>query len=331
MWLVIVLYCLSNDSGGSWGSNGVSSSGKSWGSSVGGSNSWGSSSISNTGNSWGSSDSGNWGVRDSVDWGGVSSHNSLGGVGLNGGVVDVWGLDNLLDWVDLVWSWDMDGSWDWDLVWLGNWLLNNDLTGNSSWDGNWDINVVFVDLDLWDDVGDLWGDSGVGSDWGSNSGLGHGISWGRTSWDWCRWDGSIWCWGSWDSWGWEGSGLNEVLWGSGNIRGGWLGDSFMSGNSVLVSSNNGSDSSLDGSLSNDTVFNSVLNNSWSSGVAVVGLSNNSRGVGNSGTDNGTSTNTGVSQVSNSDVGGSSSDTGHEGTGNHKSVHVFLSCSEVTPM
>merc|ERR1719481_2316433 len=201
----------------------------------------------------------------------------------------------------------MDGSWDWDLVWLGNWLLNNDLTGNSSWDGNWDINVVFVDLDLGDDVGDLWGDSGVGSDWGSNSGLGHGISWG-----WCRWDGSIRCWGSWDSWGWEGSGLNEVLWGSGNIRGGWLRDSFMSGNSVLVSSNNGSDSSLDGSLSNDTVFNSVLNNGWSSGVAVVGLSNNSRGVGN----------TGVSQVSNSDVGGSSSDTGHEGTGNHKSVHVF---------
>merc|ERR1712168_1335183 len=115
MWLVIVLCCLSNDSGGSWGSN-------SWGSGV------------STGNSWGSSDSGNWGVRDSVDWGGMSSHNSLGGVGLNGGVVDVWGLDNLLDWVDLVWSWDMDGSWDWNLVWLGNWLLDKDL----SWDGSWD-------------------------------------------------------------------------------------------------------------------------------------------------------------------------------------------------
>merc|ERR1719402_229350 len=84
---MVLLCCLSNDSGGSWGSNGVSmssnswgsgvSSGKSWGSSVGGSDSWGSSSISNTGNSWGSSDS-NWGVRDSVDWGGMSSHNSLG-------------------------------------------------------------------------------------------------------------------------------------------------------------------------------------------------------------------------------------------------------------
>merc|ERR1712198_812418 len=98
--MVVLLGCLSNDSGGIWGSNGVSggsnswgsgvSSGKSWGSSVGGSSNWGSGSVSNTGDSWGSSDGSNWGVRDSVDWGSMSSHNSLGGVSLNGGVVDVW-------------------------------------------------------------------------------------------------------------------------------------------------------------------------------------------------------------------------------------------------
>ena len=105
--VVVLLSCLSNDSGGSWGSNGVSggsnswgsgvSSGKSWGSGVGGSSNWGSGSVSNTGDSWGSSDGSNWCVRDSVDWGSVSSDNSLGGVSLNGGVVDVWGLDNLED------------------------------------------------------------------------------------------------------------------------------------------------------------------------------------------------------------------------------------------
>merc|ERR1712142_1332793 len=114
----------------------------------------------------------------------MSSHNSLGGVSLNGGVVDVWGLDNLLDWGDL--------------VWLGNRLLNKDLSWNGSWDSDWDINVVFVNLDLWDNVGDLWGDSGVGSDWGCDSGLGHGISWGGSLVGWGRWDGSIRCWGSWD-------------------------------------------------------------------------------------------------------------------------------------
>merc|ERR1719208_92648 len=135
----------------------------------------------------------------------------------------------------------------------------------------------------------------MGSDWGSGSGLGHGG----------RWDGSIRCRGSWDGWGGEGSGLDEVLWGSGNIRGGWLGDGLMSGNSVLVTGNNGSNTGLDGSLSNDSVFNSVLNNCWSSGVAVVGLSNTS-----------------VSKIAKSNVGGGSSDIGHEGTGNHKSVHVF---------
>ena len=37
----------------------------------------------------------NWGLGDSVDWGGVGSHDSLGGVGLDCVMVDVGGLDNL--------------------------------------------------------------------------------------------------------------------------------------------------------------------------------------------------------------------------------------------
>merc|ERR1712038_1386968 len=159
-------------SSNSWGS-GVSS-GKSWGSSVGGSDSWGSSSISNTGNSWGSSDS-NWGVRDSVDWGGMSSHNSLGGVGLICGMVDMRGLNDLLDGVDLVGSWDRDSTGNGDLVWLGNMVDLDNLTGNGTWDSNRDINVVLLYVQLWDNVGDLRSDPGVGSDGSSDLGLNNGV------------------------------------------------------------------------------------------------------------------------------------------------------------
>merc|ERR1719186_2573007 len=109
----------------------MTSIGSNW--STSNSSNWGSSNGSN----WGSSNGSNWDVRNSVDWGGMSSYDSLGGVGLVCGVVDVRGLNDLLDGVNLV------GSWDWDG------------TGNGNLDGNWDINVVFLDIDLWDDVGDL--------------------------------------------------------------------------------------------------------------------------------------------------------------------------------
>ena len=36
-----------------------------------------------------------WSLGNSVDWGGVSGDDGLGGVGLDGGVVDVGGLNNL--------------------------------------------------------------------------------------------------------------------------------------------------------------------------------------------------------------------------------------------
>merc|ERR1719323_411454 len=192
----LVFFCLifkrflGNNSGGSsnWGSGVSVSSSNSWGSSdswgssvsvSSSSNSWGSSSISSNGwgssdgSNWGSVNSGDWDLADSVDGGGVGGHDGLGGVGLDSLVVDVWGLDNLLDWVNLVWGWDGDGSWDWDLIRLGNWLLDEDLTGNGSWDSDGNVNVVLVNLDLGDDVGDLGGDSGVGSDWSGDLGLGH--------------------------------------------------------------------------------------------------------------------------------------------------------------
>lgn len=278
----LVFFCLifkrflGNNSGGSsnWCSGVSVSSSKSWGSSVSVSSSsnWGSSSVSSNswgssnGSNWGSVNSGDWDLADGVDWGVVGGHDGLGGVGLNSLVVDVGGLDNLLDWVNLVWGWDWDSSWDWDLIRLGNWLLDEDLTGNGSWDSDGDVDVVLVDLDLGDDVGHLWGDSGVGSDWGSDLGLGHGVSWGGAEVSWCWWDGGVWCWGSGDGgWG-NGSGLNEVLGSSSNVGGSGLGDGFLSGNGVLVTSDNGDSSGLDLSVSDNTVLDTVLDNGRSGGV-----------------------------------------------------------------
>merc|ERR1712033_135914 len=141
----------------------------------------------------------------------MSSHDSLAGVSLDGGVVDVGSLNDFLDGVNLVRSWDMDGTWDGNLIRLGNVGDLDDLTGNSTWDSNRDINVVFLDIDLWDNVGDLRGDSGVGSDGSSDLGLDNGVSRSWASWDRCRGDGSIRCWGSRDGWRGKSNSLNKVL------------------------------------------------------------------------------------------------------------------------
>merc|ERR1719466_641430 len=98
----------------------------------------------------------------------MGSYNSLGGVSLICGVVDVRGLNDLLDRVNLVRSRYWDSTGNRNLIRLRDMLVDNDLTGNSTWDSNGDINVVFLDIDLWDNVGNLRCDSGVCSDWGSN-------------------------------------------------------------------------------------------------------------------------------------------------------------------
>merc|ERR1719513_499828 len=219
--------------------------------------------------------SSNWDMRDGVDWGGVSSYDSLAGVSLDGGVVDVGSLNDLLDGVNLVGSWDMDGTWDGNLIRLGNMGNLDNLTGNGTWDSNGDINVVVLDIDLWDNVGDLRGDSGVGSHGSCDLGLDNGVSGSRASWDGCWGDGSIRCWGSRDGGRRKSNGLNEVLGCSSNIRMGRLGDGLLSSNGVSMSSNNLLDSGLDGPLSDNSVLNTVLNYWSSSSVAVVSLTNNS--------------------------------------------------------
>merc|ERR1719431_2575825 len=128
-------------------------------------------------------------MRDSVNGGSVSSHDSLAGVSVICSVVNVGSLNDFLDGADLVGSWDVDGTWD----------------------GNRDIDVVFLDIDLWDNVGDLRGDSGVGSDGSSDLGLDNSVSRSWASWDRGRWDGSIGCWGSRDGWRGKSNSLNEVL------------------------------------------------------------------------------------------------------------------------
>merc|ERR1712106_1226434 len=264
-----------------------------------------------------------WEVSDSMDRGGMSSHNSLAGVGLVSGMVDVRCLNDLLDGVNLVGSWDWDGTGNGDLIRLGDMLVDNDLTGNGTWDGNWDINVVFLDIDLWDNVGELGSDSGVGSDWSKDSLLDNSVSRGRSSGNRCRWDGSIRCWGNGDGWRGKGNGLNKVLGSTSSIGYSGLGKGSMSGNSVSVSSNNLLDSSLDGSLSNNSVFNTVLNYWGPSSIRGVGLSDNSWSTCNWGSNKTSSiSKTSMSYktmaISNSSISfrhGSTIGTGHKGNGN----------------
>jgi len=278
---------------------------------------------SNSGN-WSSMSNTNWDMRNGVDWGSMGGHNSLARVSLDCGVVDVRGLNDFLDGVDLVGSWDMDGTGNRNFVRLSNMGDLDDLTGNGTWDSNGDIDIVVLDIDLWDNVGDLRGDSGVGSDGSSDLGLDNGVSRSWASWDRGRWDGSIRCWGSRDGWRGKSNSLNEVLGFSSNIGMGRLGDGLLSSNGVSMSSNNLLDSGLDSPLSDNSVLNTVLNYWGSSSIAVVGLSNNSWGTGNwssnkSSTSIAHSTNYSMSIVSIRH--GSPIGTGHEGTSDHKSVHV----------
>ena len=145
-----------------------------------------------------------------MDWISVSSHNRLAGVGLDCGMVDMRTLNNFLDGVILV------GSWDWD----------------STWDGDGDINVVVLDIDWWDNVGDLRGDSGVGSDGSSDLLLDNSVRRNRFTWVRDRGNGSIRCWRSRDSMGSNRSGLNNVLRSFGNKSMGRLGDGILSSKGI---------------------------------------------------------------------------------------------------
>merc|ERR1712106_1263054 len=96
------------------------------------------SSIADSGNSrgsgnWSSMSIADWNMRNCMNWGSMSGHNSLAGVGIVCGVVAVRGLNNFLDGVNLVGSWDRDGTGNGDIIRLGDMGNLDDLTGNGTW------------------------------------------------------------------------------------------------------------------------------------------------------------------------------------------------------
>jgi len=350
----------SESSGGKSRGSSVSSGGKSRGSSVSsGSNSGGSgiSEGSDGGDSRGSRDmgSGNSGsssgisnmlnrpldtdgfVGDSVDWGVDRCDDLLGRVGGVGSVVDVRGLDDLLDGVDLVGSSDGDSPWDSNLIGGGHVLVDDDLTGNRGWHMDGDINVVFLHIQLGNNVGGLGGDLDMGPHGGEDLLLGDGVSRSRSKVPGCRGDGSQRCWGSRDGWGSNGHGDLGVLGSSSHIGSSGLGDVLNSGNSVLVSSNNTLGSSLDDLVSDDSVLGVLLDGGSSGSVGLVGLSYDSGGGDHRGASVGASSShhSGAGSSSNSSGKGSGNASvdssfrgwgthsdSHKGKESHKSVHLY---------
>lgn len=116
---------------------------------------------------------GNWGSSGVTDVGNGLVNSVVG-------LLDDWGLNNLVDGVDLVGL----SNWDWvgDLngVRLGNVGLVDNLALNGEWDWNWDIDGDLVDLEFGLDAGHLGGDLGVSADWGKDLLLGDGVSGSRS-------------------------------------------------------------------------------------------------------------------------------------------------------
>merc|ERR1712180_293250 len=274
-----------------------------------------------------------------VDGGGVRSDDSLGRVDVVGGVVDMGGLNNLLDGVDLVGGGNGNSTGNSDLIRSGHMLVHDDLTldGNGDMDG--DVNVVVLYIELGDDVGLLGSDPGVGPHGGEDLLLDHGVSRSGSLVGGSRGDGSNVGGSVRDHGRGKGTGLHGVHGRSSNAGYSGLGDGFNSGNSVLVSTNNGDLSSLHNLVSDNSVLNTVLNNGSSSSVGVVGLAYNSGGrshrctVGHSGSssvstgcgnsravaNNGGAS--GVGMANGGENGWGAQGAAHEGKCDHKSVHV----------
>jgi len=208
-----------SSSGDSWGSSissdsrGSSISSDSWGSSIS-SDSRGSGSITNMLDRLSNSD-GNLlnGVHRGVDRG----DHFLSGVGGVGGMVDMRGLHDLLDRVDLVGSSHVDSTGNSDLIRGRDVLVDNDLTLNRGrhMDGN--INVVLLHIDLRDDIGGLGSDPGMGPHGSKDLLLGDGVSRGGSEVDGCWGDCSQRCRGSGDCWGSNRDSDNGVLGRSGLV------------------------------------------------------------------------------------------------------------------
>merc|ERR550539_975508 len=262
---------------GNWGSSdgfsGPQTSSKSseWGTSDG-SSKWGTTDSGVTGKSVSSgksvtTDGGNWG--SSYSWGSkgldvlcyLGVYNGL--VDGDGLFVDDWGLNNLLDWVHLVWGWDMDSTWNSNFIRLGDMLGVDNGSFDWDWDGYWYIIRYLVNLKFWFDTVKTRGDFGVGTDSTLDIVGGYGISWCWSGVECWGWDG---CWGSWDGEGWGGKGTNGSgvgSWGSNlSVCSSGVGDFSSLG--VCVSYLYGLRSNLNLTVSNNSGDGTVLCDSWSS-------------------------------------------------------------------
>lgn len=176
--------CTSKRCGGDWGSS------SDWGSKRGGGN-WG-----------GSSD---WcSISGMSYWGNMGAGNDmLGNSGVDNGLVnsgsllvDNWGLNNTLNWVDLVGLWDRDGTWNGNFVWFWDMLGVDNDAFNWYWVWYWDIVWDLVYLEFRFDTVKFGSDYGVGANWSLNGNSSDGISGGWAisldwGWDWAR---CCWCW-----------------------------------------------------------------------------------------------------------------------------------------
>jgi len=193
-------------------------------------------------------------VDGGMDRGGVLRDYSLGRVGGDSSVVDMGLLNNFLDRVDLVGSRDGDSPGYGNIIRGRHMLVNNNSALNRDGDMDGDINVVVLYIELGDDVGLLGGDPGVGPHGSKDPLLGDSVSRGRTIRDRGRGDGSHIGGSLRDDWGGKRTGLNKVLGSSSDIRSGRLRDGFLSGNNMLVSTNDRGNSGLHHLMSNDSIF-----------------------------------------------------------------------------
>jgi len=214
-------------------------------------------------------------IGNSVDWSVDRCDDSLGRVGLVSSMVDMRGLYNLLDGVDLVGSGNWDGTWDGNVIRSSDMLVDSDDTLNRGWDMDRDINIVLLYIDLRDDVGSLRSDPGVSPDRGEYLCLDNSVSRSKTSRDRCWRDGSIRCWWSRDHWSGQSNSLNMVLGNTSSIRDSWLSNVLNTTNRVSMTTDNRLDSSLDNLMSNNSILNTALNLGGSSSIGLVGYSNNS--------------------------------------------------------
>jgi len=218
-----------------------------------------------------------------VDWGGVGGDDGLLVVGGVGGVVNMGGLNDLLDGVDLVRGSHGDGTGNRDLVRGRDVLVHNHgtLNGDRHMDG--DVNVVVLDLNLGDDVGLLRGDPGVGPHGSKDLLLDNGVSGGGTSGNRRGRDGSHIGSSSRDDGRRQRAGLSQGLGGSSHVAGGGLGDDLLASWDMGVASDHAGVSGLDNLASDDSILGVLLNNGGTSSVGLVGLSGDNGGRGNGAT------------------------------------------------